>query len=147
MRIRYAKTSDIPHLIPLYSQLAQPKYRPIGSKSLKMLLRTPSKKILVAEEDCGALCGFLEFTVSRKYQSRNSPQVVFFDYVAVDVACRRVGVGSALFRHAIDQYRAIGCVEFFSETLLDNHAAQAFHEQLGFTVVEKVIRYQLTAQK
>lgn len=58
-RIRYARTSDTRHLVPLYSPLEKPADRPLGAKGLKALFMAPNKKILVAEDESGRLLGAL----------------------------------------------------------------------------------------
>src|SRR5258708_36690913 len=115
-RIRYATISDIRYLMPLYSQLEKSTQRTLGAKSLKVLLRAPNKKILVAEDESGRLLGLLEFTVSRSSRTKQVSPIVYFDYVVVDAAFRRQCIGTALFEHAITEYRAKGCADFYSET-------------------------------
>ena len=54
---------------------------------------------------------------------------------------RRRGVGRALVRAAEEWARGQGLREVASDALLDNVASHRAHEGLGFTEVERAVRY------
>jgi ribosomal-protein-alanine N-acetyltransferase len=53
--------------------------------------------------------------------------------IAVDPARRRLGIGSALLRLAMERAAAIGAVSMFLEVAVTNHAARALYAAHGFT--------------
>ncbi len=86
--------------------------------------------VLVAERE-GAVVGCLQLTVIPGL-SRRGMRRGLIEAVRVSAACRGLGVGERLVRHAIDAARAAGCglVQLTSDNSRPD--AHRFYERLGF---------------
>jgi len=100
---------------------------------------TKSTAAFVAIVD-GELIGFAEASVRHDYVNgcETSP-VAFLEGIYVTPANRRQGVANALSASAEEWGRSRGCVEFASDTPLDNDASQRMHTALGFEETERVV--------
>lgn len=90
--------------------------------------------------DDNAPAGFAEAAARHDYVNgcKTSP-VLFPEGIYVMPAVRRTGIASALCA-AIGQWGFThGCVEFASDTQVDNFQAQALHRAPGFEETERVV--------
>lgn len=85
---------------------------------------------LVAERD-GELLGYVAV-------ERHPGTAGYIDFVGVDPAHRRRGLGAELIRAGVTALRAIGCDEVSLTVRADNEGARAMYAALGF-VEERVI--------
>lgn len=67
-----------------------------------------------------------------KYSSMHAAKNWILNYLFVDAAYRKMGVGAALIRCAIDFARNDGASFVQLETATDNFTAQRLYEQTGF---------------
>jgi aminoglycoside 6'-N-acetyltransferase I len=90
----------------------------------------------------GELVGFAEASLRYDYVNgcETSP-VAFLEGIYVDPAHRRQGVAKALSASVEKWGKSKGCVEFASDTSLDNIASQHLHEALGFEETQRVVFY------
>ena len=88
----------------------------------------------------GELIGFAEASVRRDYVNgcETSP-VAFLEGIYVVPANRRQGVANALIAYVEDWGRNQSCVEFASDTPLENDASQRLHAALGFEETQRVV--------
>ena len=106
------------------------------------LASQPDATVLVAVRgDTGRLAGFAEVGVRPYADGCETSPVAFLEGWYVDAELRRRGVGRALVRAAEEWARGQGLREFASDALLDNVASHRAHEGLGFTEVERAVRY------
>jgi aminoglycoside 6'-N-acetyltransferase I len=98
--------------------------------------------ILVAEEESGALIGFLEVGLRSHADGCNPARAVgYVEGWFVQEGFRNRGVGKGLMRAAEDWARGHGCVEMASDTWIDNEASQDAHTSLGFEVVDRCVNF------
>ena len=106
------------------------------------LASQPDAIVLVAVRgDTGRLAGFAEVGVRPYADGCETSPVAYLEGWYVDADLRRGGVGRALVRAAEEWARGQGLREFASDALLDNVASHRAHEGLGFTEVERAVRY------
>ena len=94
-------------------------------KDIARKLRVNPEWFLVAEA-AGAVVG----SVMAGYEGHRG----WINYLAVDPARRRAGLGRALMAAAEQQLRTAGCPKINLQVRPDNRAAIAFYERLGFAV-------------
>lgn len=91
--------------------------------------------VLLAEDDRGGVIGFAELSIRSCAEGCESDRVAFLEGWYVKPEARRRGVGKSLVaaaeRWGIEQ----GCVEFASDTQVDNEISRAAHLECGFTEV------------
>ncbi|HEX5634533.1 MAG TPA: GNAT family N-acetyltransferase [Gemmatimonadales bacterium] len=104
-------------------------------------LAQPDVVVLVAERPAGGLAGFAEVGTRAYVDGCATSPVADLEGWFVDADVRRAGVGAALVRAAERWARERGLSEFASDALLDNVDSQRAHEALGFTEVERAVRY------
>jgi aminoglycoside 6'-N-acetyltransferase I len=97
-------------------------------------------QVFVAEAD-GRLVGMLELSLRPYADGCDSSPVPFIEawYVAEDA--RRGGVGGALVRAAEAWALENGYSEMASDALLDNDVSHWAHAAVGFSEVERAIRF------
>jgi aminoglycoside 6'-N-acetyltransferase I len=105
------------------------------------LARADAVVLVAAREEGAGLAGFAEVG-ERAYADgcRTSP-VGYLEGWYVDADVRERGVGAALVRAGEAWARGRGYAEMASDALLDNTVSQRAHEALGFTEVERAVRY------
>jgi ribosomal protein S18 acetylase RimI-like enzyme len=92
-------------------------------KDIARKLRVQPELFLVAELD-GVLAG----TVMAGYEGHRG----WINYLAVDPAARRRGLGRALMAEAERLLRERGCPKINLQVRADNREALAFYERIGF---------------
>jgi aminoglycoside 6'-N-acetyltransferase I len=97
--------------------------------------------VIVAERPNGGLAGFVELAERPYADGCDTSPVAFLEGWYVDPDRRGRGVGTALVRAGEAWARDRGCSELASDSLLDNTVSHAAHEAIGFTEVERAIRY------
>jgi aminoglycoside 6'-N-acetyltransferase I len=98
--------------------------------------------VIVAERlaDAG-LAGFIELGARAYADGCNTSPVAFLEGWYVDEDLRRKGIGAALVRAGEDWARQRGFRELASDALLDNTTSHRAHAALGFSEVERAVRY------
>ena len=143
MKIRFANTKDIPALIALLQQVGQVHheirpdiFRPDCQKydglALAALLADETRPVFVAEQE-GAVLGYC-FCVRKDYRGSGAQTdrvELYIDDLCVDQASRGQGVATALYRHAIDYAKALGCAFVSLNVWCGNDRAMAFYEKMG----------------
>ena len=105
------------------------------------LARPDSVVFVAARAGAGSLAGFVEVGTRAYADGCNSSPVAYLEGWYVDPDRRRMGIGAALVRAAEEWARARGLREFASDALLDNLTSHRAHEALGFSEVERAVRY------
>ena len=105
-------------------------------------LARPDAVVLVAVRPHGrGLAGFAELGTRPYVDGCDTSPVAYLEGWYVDPDARRTGVGAALVRAGEAWARQRGHRELASDALLDNTASQQAHEAIGFTEVERAVRY------
>lgn len=98
--------------------------------------------IFVALADDKSTAGFAEVTLRSRADGCDPARPVgYLEGWFVLEADRGRGIGGKLVRAAEEWAREQGCVEFASDTWIDNEGSQRAHEALGFEVVDRVVTY------
>lgn len=147
LHIRRARPDDRDQLARLRESLWPDTSAAEHARELEPILAgdTPGAMPLinfVAEATGGTLAGFAEADL-RSHADGCDPArpVGFLEGWYVAAAYRRNGIGRRLLIAAEEWARSQGCVEFASDTWIDNEPSQRCHEALGFEVVDRCVHY------
>lgn len=105
------------------------------------LARSDAAVVVAARSDGSTLAGFAEVGARAYADGCATSPVAYLEGWYVDPDVRRTGVGAALVRGAEAWARAQGFAELASDALLENTASQLAHAALGFTEVERSVKY------
>ena len=95
---------------------------------------------LVAEKDEGeGLLGFAEVRLRDCAEGCRTSPVGYLEGIFVAPAHRRGGLGAALARAAEAWAREQGCTEMASDREWENEVSGAFHEDLGYEEVDRIV--------
>ena len=96
----------------------------------------------VARRDAGDIVGFAEASLRQDYVNgcATSP-VAFLEGLFVRADHRRRGIATMLCAEVASWGKSLGCTEFASDALLDNHDGHRFHAALGFAETERVVYF------
>jgi aminoglycoside 6'-N-acetyltransferase I len=97
--------------------------------------------VIVAARPNGELAGFAEVGARPFADGCTTSPVAFLEGWYVDPDVRRQGIATALVRAGEAWARAQGYRELASDALLENHESHRAHEAVGFTEVERAVRY------
>ena len=97
---------------------------------------------LVAEDGSGTLVGFAEVGLRSHADGCDVTRAVgYLEGWYVVQTLRRRGIGRKLLRAAEEWARKQGCVEMASDALIENEVSRRTHEALGYTEVDRCVRY------
>ena len=125
MIIRPYRAADEAALISLWQAcgLVRPQNNP--RKDIARKLRVNPEWFLVGETD-----GRIVATVMAGYEGHRG----WINYLAVDPALRRTGLGRAMMAEAERLLRAAGCPKINLQVRAENPGVIAFYERIGFAV-------------
>ncbi len=127
--IRAYRLSDDVDVIALWRacDLVRPWNDP--AKDIARKLKADPEGFLVAERG-----GRLVASIMIGYDGHRG----WINYLAVDPACQRSGIGRALLAEAEVRLRAVGCPKINLQVRRTNSGVVAFYEQLGFAADDVV---------
>ena len=145
MEIRLATETDIPGLLSLLAQVGQvhheirPDIFPAGTLKydravLTGLLADPDRPVFVAME--GSFVAGYCFCVRKAFAAGTCAVArteLYIDDLCVDEAHRRQGIADALYRHALNYARSIGCGSVTLNVWCGNGSAMDFYLHHGMT--------------
>ena len=99
------------------------------------------REVLLARSPDGAALGFAELSVRPFAEGCRSDRVGYLEGWYVIPGARGRGVGRLLVEAALDWARGRGCLEFASDTELENRDSQAAHGALGFAEVGRLVLF------
>lgn len=105
------------------------------------LARSDTIVLVAARPDATRLAGFAELGARDYADGCDTSPVAYLEGWYVDAAVRRQGIGAALVRAGEAWARRHGYRELASDALLDNATSHRAHLALGFSEVERAIRY------
>jgi aminoglycoside 6'-N-acetyltransferase I len=120
-----------------------PDQTPADMKS--WLARRDAGTFLV-EDPPGSIRGFAEVGERAYADGCETQPVAYLEGWYVDAEARGRGLGRALVRAVEAWARERGYLELASDTELANLGSQRAHERLGFTEVERAVRYRKTVR-
>lgn len=94
-----------------------------------------------AGDSTGSLAGFAEAGERPYADGCDTSPVAFLEGWYVEPQYRHQGAGRLLVQAVEDWARGRGLSELASDSLLEETAAQAAHEAVGFEEVERAVRY------
>lgn len=137
MIVRLYRPTDYAH----WSRLRTALWPDQTAADMVAWLARPDAATLVVEHPPGWICGFAEVGERAFADGCDTQPVAYLEGWYVDAEARRRGLGAALLRGVEDWARERGYRELASDTELGNLVAQRAHERLGFTEVERAVRY------
>jgi aminoglycoside 6'-N-acetyltransferase I len=146
-RVRLGKRSDRNQLATMRSMLwpdvsLEEHLKEIDNALDVRMSGTLPMAVLVAENEEGALIGFLEVGMRSHADGCNPARPVgFVEGWFVQEAFRNRGIGRELMNAAEEWARAQGCLEMASDTWIDNEESQRAHEAVGFEVVDRCVNF------
>jgi aminoglycoside 6'-N-acetyltransferase I len=108
---------------------------------MRAWLERPDTGVLVCARSVGGLCGFAEVGTRPYADGCDTSPVAFLEGWYVDADVRRQGVGRALIAAVETWARERGLEELASDALLENQVSHRAHEGVGFTELERAVRY------
>jgi GNAT superfamily N-acetyltransferase len=145
-QIRQATVHDLDVLVPLFDGYRQFYKQPSDPARARHFLTERfahhESLILLACDDRGAGLGFTQ--LYPMFSSVRAVRSYLLNDLFVVAEARRHGVAKALLMAAADQARALGAASMSLATALDNTAAQALYESLGWQREQGFCEYGLT---
>ncbi|NRO99489.1 GNAT family N-acetyltransferase [Paraburkholderia sp. NMBU_R16] len=113
------------------------------ARETEQLLAEPHRNAMViAVSSKGEALGFAEAAIRHDYVNGcDTSPVLFLEGIYVIPDMRRRGIARALCSSVEQWGTSHGCVEFASDTAIDNIDAQTLHRALGFDETERVVFY------
>lgn len=110
--------------------------------SLTEILHAPRQSAVLVRTEAGSAIAFMNLSLRGDYVpgATQSP-VAFVEGIYVKPEYQKQGVGRALVQYAEQWAQAQGCVELASDALLESTASHAFHKQVGFQEVERLVAF------
>lgn len=110
--------------------------------SLTQILHSPCQLGVLVKTEAGRAIAFMNLSLRSDYVpgATQSP-VAFVEGIYVQPEYQKQGVGKALIQYAEQWAQAQGCVELASDALLENTVSYAFHKQVGFQEVERLVTF------
>ena len=99
------------------------------------------------DQDCflaienGVAIGFIEVTLRNLVDGCRSSPVGYLEGIYVDETARGRGIGQLLLETAENWARGHGCIEFASDSTLEDRSAQEFHLHAGFEETERIVQF------
>ena len=141
MIIRRFCTSDHSEWFALRSALWTECQQADNEKDARLFTSKPHQFAVFVSESDGYLTGFLEASLREYADGCATSPVGYVEGWYVLPNYRLSGVGRALIEAAEDWASARDCTEMASDALLDNTASHQAHQRVGYTEVERAVRY------
>lgn len=145
-QVRQANIHDLDTLVPLFDGYRQ-FYRQSSDPSRARVFLAErfahhESLILLACDEQGAGLGFTQ--LYPLFSSVRTVRIYLLNDLFVAPDARRSGVGKALLNASAEHARALGAAGLWLQTELDNAAAQALYESLGWKRDQAFCDYGLT---
>ena len=146
LAFRSATRDDVPAILAMIADDTIARSRPSGSMEQHLATfdaidADPRNELVIAERD-GATVGTMQLTWI-PYLTHGGRERLLIEAVRVHSSARGEGIGSELFRWAIDRARERGCV--LVQLTTDKRRADAirFYEALGFVATHEGMKLAL----
>jgi len=104
-------------------------------------------EVQLAFDASGRAVGFAELSIRNCAEGCETDRIGYLEGWFVEPDVRRQGVGRALVEAAEAWARRQGCVEFASDTHIDNLPSAKAHEALGFTETDRIRCFRKSLQE
>lgn len=132
--IRKANEKDLPSILMLYSGIEDDNRSILdldsAKKKLKRIGSYPNYSIYIAEIN-GTIVGTFELLIMDNLAHYGKPSAIIED-VVVREKNRRMGIGKAMMKFAMDTCRKEGCYKLVLSSNLRRKDAHKFYKALGF---------------
>lgn len=146
LQVHQATIRDLDALVPLFDGYRQFYGQPSDPRGAHAFLEARfahhQSLILLARDAAGAGLGFTQ--LYPVFSSVRMVRTYLLNDLFVAPGARRRGVAAALLREAAAQARLLGAASLSLSTALDNAAAQALYESLGWQRDRQFCEYALT---
>lgn len=141
MRIEQANPTNLDDVTRLALKLwPEHAWRELRNE-LKDLLASEKDRIFLAVKE-GDTIGFLHMSLRFDYvEGSSSSPVGYVEGIYVDENYRNQGVSRKLVEAGEAWAKSLGCKEIGSDTELDNHGSQAFHQRIGFKEAGRIVAF------
>lgn len=134
VRIREAKSGDLPGVLALYAQPALDDGRVLPIQDAEYIFARfahyPDYRLYVAEID-RQIVGSFALMIMDNLGHLGAPSAIVED-VVVDPAVHSRGIGQAMMQFALETAREKGCYKLVLSSNAKRERAHAFYESLGF---------------
>jgi aminoglycoside 6'-N-acetyltransferase I len=141
MGIRRATADDFPPWAAMRLSLYTDVRAKDNEAQMQDLMADPAQECMVAEDEGGALLGFIELSERRWAEGCMTSPVGYVEGWFVAPAARRKGVGRALMEAAAAWSRSRGHSEIGSDADVTNAGSIAAHARLGFAEAERTVQF------
>ena len=109
-------------------------------QTLTTILQSPHQTSFLVKTNQGETIGFMHLSLRQDYVAgaTQSP-VAFVEGIYIKTAHRQQGIGTALIQQAEQWALTQNCTELASDALIENTTSYAFHTNIGFQEVERVV--------
>jgi ribosomal protein S18 acetylase RimI-like enzyme len=132
--IREAGESDLPLILPLYSQLGMDDGSVLTLEEARKLFQRlqsyPDYKLFIAAAG-GEILGVFAMIIMDNLGHRGAPSALVED-VVVRQEWRQRGIGREMMRFAMNRAREKGCYKLVLSSNKNREEAHRFYENLGF---------------
>ena len=156
MEIRRARGKDTDKVIYLLQQVLElhAAIRPdiyisgttkYTAPELAEIFADDMRPVYVATDEEDAVLGYVFCMIKEPVPSNNIVpyKSVYIDDLCVDDTARGKGIGKALFLHAVEEARRLGCRDITLNVWEGNDSAKAFYEQMGMKLQRSTMEYRL----
>lgn len=156
MIIRRAQEKDSDKVIHLLEQVLElhaairsdifiPGTTKYTAPELAEIFADDSRPVYVATDETDQVLGYVFCMIKEPVPSNNivPSKSVYIDDLCVDDTARGKGIGKALFLHAVEEARRLGCRDITLNVWEGNDSAKAFYEQMGMKLQRSTMEYRL----
>ena len=156
MIIRRAQEKDSDKVIHLLEQVLElhaairpdifiPGTTKYTAPELAEIFADDTRPVYVATDETDQVLGYVFCMIKEPVPSNNivPSKSVYIDDLCVDDTARGKGIGKALFLHAVEEARRLGCRDITLNVWEGNDSAKAFYEQMGMKLQRSTMEYRL----
>ena len=133
VRVRTAKIDDAGSIANLSGQLGYPSSTASVRQRLRNILAEPGHTVWVAENEAGAIAGWIHVFVKQLLESDREIEI---GGLVVDQNSRRQGAGKALVEHAERWARSKRLKTVYVRSNVIRKEAHIFYQKLGYKIIK-----------
>jgi aminoglycoside 6'-N-acetyltransferase I len=137
--ITEATKDNLDEWIKLRSKLWPPSAEDNFEEEVLEILADPISAAFLAFDH--SAIGLVEISIHYSADGCDTKNVGFIEGLYVEPDYRRKGIAKQLIEKSFEWFRANGCKEVASDSLIDNQESISMHLALGFDEVERVVKF------
>jgi aminoglycoside 6'-N-acetyltransferase I len=137
--IKEATKDNLEEWVTLRSKLWPPSAEDDFKKEALEILSDPKSSAFLAFDN--SFIGLVEISIHDYADGCDTRNVGFIEGLYVESDYRRKGIAKLLIKKSFEWFKAKGCKEVASDSLIGNQASIDFHLALGFNEVERVVKF------